>query len=177
MAPRKTASVFLSCDEEPAHGALDACLGVDDDGDELRGNEYDNYSDTEEPGAVASRASRAHVVECARPLFRPLPDPGCDDAATVAADEGEDATRPIERSRDVDGVSRSVVDYAAWLATQAYSDDLKFINADFIEFAVGGHTILLEQARGLGKGGHLWDGAYVLLELSLIHISEPTRPY
>ena len=65
--------------------------------------------------------------------------------------------------------------YATWLDTQHYGDDLKFINADFVEFELGPRKILIGQNRGVGKGGHFWDGAYVLAEALVVSPPDALR--
>jgi len=67
------------------------------------------------------------------------------------------------------------VSYATWLDTQLYGDDLKFINADFVEFELGPRKILIGQNRGVGKGGHFWDGAYVLAEALVVSPPDALR--
>lgn len=78
-------------------------------------------------------------VSCQRPIMRDLP-------AYVRLMNG-----------------RTVVSHDAWLSSgQEYCDDLKFVNYDVIEFESLG--ISVEQDRRLGKGGHVWDGSFVLAE-------------
>ncbi|KAJ8613586.1 hypothetical protein CTAYLR_006159 [Chrysophaeum taylorii] len=61
----------------------------------------------------------------------------------------------------VDG--KSVVSHEAWLGTtQEVCDDLKFVNFDVVVFETLGVSI--EQDGSMGKGGHVWDGAFVLAE-------------
>ncbi|KAJ1452826.1 hypothetical protein M885DRAFT_525732 [Pelagophyceae sp. CCMP2097] len=60
--------------------------------------------------------------------------------------------------------AKTVVDFEAWLENQEYFDDLKFVNADEVRFTLSGETVTVEQDRRLGKGGHIWDGSYVLCE-------------
>ena len=44
-------------------------------------------------------------------------------------------TTAFERQELVDGTLRLVADYAAWVrSVQAHFDDLKFVNADFVNF-------------------------------------------
>lgn len=57
---------------------------------------------------------------------------------------------------------RTVVSHDAWLALQEHCDDLKFVNYDTVDFESLG--VRVEQDRTLGKGGHVWDGSFVLAE-------------
>lgn len=52
--------------------------------------------------------------------------------------------------------------YDAWLdGPQDCADDLKFVNEPVLDFPWG---LSIVQDRTLGKGGHVWDGAYLLAE-------------
>ena len=68
------------------------------------------------------------------------------ESAKLAAELGgaPDEEPVIEEKREIDGKEKSVVSYATWLDTQLYGDDLKFINADFVEFE-------LESAQNLDR--------------------------
>lgn len=57
---------------------------------------------------------------------------------------------------------KTIVSHSAWLSSQEFNDDLKFVNYDLIDFE--GLGVVIEQDRTLGKGGHVWDGSFVLAE-------------
>ncbi len=60
----------------------------------------------------------------------------------------------------------SVLRYESYLAHQRYYDDYKHSNCNFIDFPVveEGKRIIVEQQKGLGKGGLVWDAAVVLTD-------------
>ena len=173
-ARRKTGSLFVAIpfERDPLvmRELLEPCANVDD----LYGDEYDDASDEEPPGAVVQRCTSENVIKCAKPKFRELIVP---ESAKLAAELGgaPDEEPVIEEKRDIDGQECSVVSYATWLDTQLYGDDLKFFNADFVEFELGPRKILIGQNRGVGKGGHFWDGAYVLAEALVVSPPDALR--
>lgn len=162
---RKVGSIFVEIGDEHSETAMAEVLSVDYDEAGLYGREFDDVSDEEAPAAVAARACKEHVSVATRVFFRELGPPPTPSAPTPP---GAVEERLVEAERDVDGERKRVVDYGVWLESQEYEDDLKFINADFVEFEVGATKLLMEQERGLGKGGHVWDGAYVLTEALLV---------
>lgn len=164
---RKTGSLYLAVHFERDPLVLRELLEPYNDVNELYGEDYDDASDEESPKKVLARCTASHTQQCPAPKFRELIVP---ESAILAAELGgqPDEEVIIEEKRDIDGESKSVVSYAAWLDTQHYGDDLKFVNADFVEFCLGPRKLLVGQDRGLGKGGHFWDGAYVLAEALVV---------
>ena len=73
---------------------------------------------------------------------------------------GDSPDGDVEFVATLEGREVRCINYDAWLLTQEYFDDLRFRGASFVVFGgFGSPLLVLEQ------------------DLSLIHISEPTRPY
>ena len=152
-------------ERSPAMRVLEPCAGRP-----VR-RRYDDAPDGEPP-EIAEMSGEC--IKCAKPKFRELIVP---ESAKLAAELGgaPDEEPVIEEKREIDGEQKSVVSYATWLDTQHYGDDLKCINADFVEFELGPRKILIGQNRGVGKGGHFWDGAYVLAEALVVSPPDALR--
>ena len=62
------------------------------------------------------------------------------------------------------GADARPFEYAEWLATQEYFDDLRFANHAAIRYRLAGVPLVLAQNRLLGKGGIVWDAAFMLAD-------------
>jgi predicted nicotinamide N-methyase len=62
--------------------------------------------------------------------------------------------------------AEDTLDYRIFLAHQSYYDDYKHVNYKFILFreVCGPQSFIVEQDRSLGKGGFIWDAAFMLGE-------------
>eukprot|EP00934_Nitzschia_sp_Nitz4_P002854 Nitzschia sp. Nitz4//scaffold19_size178191//83162//83974//NITZ4_001977-RA/size178191-processed-gene-0.18-mRNA-1//1//CDS//3329540679//2844//frame0 len=78
-------------------------------------------------------------------------------------DEEERAQAGAEESPC--GPHDSTLNYASFLQNQSFYDDYKHVNYRFIDFGmVNDRRLVVEQDRGLGKGGFVWDAAIVLAQ-------------
>jgi hypothetical protein len=82
-----------------------------------------------------------------------------------------------EAHRDLPVSSNDITDsdtlcYQSYLSVQALYDDYKHVNYRQIDFGiVGDGPLVIEQDRTVGKGGFVWDAAYILAE----HVSRVTE--
>jgi predicted nicotinamide N-methyase len=69
------------------------------------------------------------------------------------------------RERHDTYTTEDTLDYRTFLAHQRYYDDYKHVNYKFILFReIWGPSFIVEQDRSLGKGGFIWDAAFMLGE-------------
>ena len=75
-----------------------------------------------------------------------------------------------QRCNDQNSITTNIatgdtLQYDSYLAHQNYYDDYKHVNYRFIDFGeFGGKPLVVEQDRSLGKGGLIWDAAFILGE-------------
>ena len=60
-----------------------------------------------------------------------------------------------------------MLEYSAFLATQTVYDDYKHANFSAIRFEFGAHALTVAQDRRLGRGGMVFDAAFVLADFLL----------
>ena len=60
-----------------------------------------------------------------------------------------------------------MLEYSAFLATQTVYDDYKHANFSAIRFEFGAHALTVAQDRRLGRGGMVFDAAFVLADFVL----------
>jgi predicted nicotinamide N-methyase len=73
-----------------------------------------------------------------------------------------------QRVRDVHECQENedTLQYESYLSNQSYYDDYKHVNYKYIDFGpIGGdEPFVIEQDRTVGKGGFVWDSAFILAE-------------
>mmetsp|Transcript_41068 Transcript_41068/g.87490 ORF Transcript_41068/g.87490 Transcript_41068/m.87490 type:complete len:351 (+) Transcript_41068:306-1358(+) len=89
----------------------------------------------------------------------------CTDVASLHVEQMHDKISVLPKTGE------NVLDYNSYLAHQRYFDDLKHIDIKYMDYGnvpnAGGDDmgrLVVEQRKGLGKGGLCWDAAFVLGE-------------
>ncbi|KAL7530752.1 hypothetical protein ACHAWF_003499 [Thalassiosira exigua] len=167
------------------------------DGDEAAADSSDGFGDDEDEAgdAFEQRMNRGNYLRRLRLLA--LADEEerraqeCADAPAEEADYGhfeekkeDDDDLYVPRAEDriyalSDGAR--VLDYDSYLSHQRYHDDLKHSDVDYVDFGEvcdswgdSGGRLVIEQRKSLGKGGLIWDAAFVLAEHVIANEAEWT---
>eukprot|EP00980_Cylindrotheca_fusiformis_P010011 scaffold2214_cov139-Cylindrotheca_fusiformis.AAC.8 len=76
--------------------------------------------------------------------------------------EEDEAQRDVQNN---DSGDNETLSYQSYLASQNVYDGYKHVNYKKIDFGiVGGSPMIIEQDRTVGKGGFVWDAAFILAE-------------
>ncbi|CAJ1930707.1 unnamed protein product [Cylindrotheca closterium] len=85
--------------------------------------------------------------------------------------EEDEAQREVPASSNDDTADSDTLCYQFYLSVQAVYDGYKHVNYRQIDFGiVGDSPLVIAQDRTVGKGGFVWDAAYILAE----HVSRVT---
>lgn len=135
----------------------------------IGGDEFSVSTSSDDEGSVDPADSRFHRQNQRADFLRSLRVADeAERASTATADENED----VDETFTFIFNGQRILIYEEYLNNQLYYDDLKHANFNFIDFGLvrGSGTsrlagpLIIEQDKGLGKGGLCWDAAFILGE-------------